>query len=112
MRVLFLIFYFAAEGTRKYALPCFATFPGRAPGFPGTPPQTRTSPIKAYGSSNYDFAKFPDIVAPPFRVYGLGVHKELDTCFSGSIEIASSPFHHVSLTGDSANSAKSGGLDA
>ena len=45
-------------------------FPGRAGGFPPAPPQSRTSPIKAYGSSRHGFAAFPAL-SVGFWVQGL-----------------------------------------
>jgi hypothetical protein len=42
-----------SEMSREAAAP---SLPGRAGGCPPAPPQSRTSPIKAYGSSDYGLA--------------------------------------------------------
>ena len=52
-------FFRAVSGLRlpcSWAFPGATMFPGSAGGYPPAPPQTRTSPIRAYGSSGYDFA--------------------------------------------------------
>ena len=72
--------------------------PGRAGGFPPAPPQSRTSPIKAYGSSRHGFAAFPSAIR---GVLGTGTAtSECRACCSRTVPLPpTAPFPTPRLLG-------------